>query len=1085
MMGVETPQAPPMTARNSSPPPKILPQQVQAPYVMGPPPLTERGNMGPLVGNDPQSQIQMQLQAKAQQQILAFQALVQAQAQAYAMSQIQPQVQALTMAQMPVGQVQSPQNQAQAFAQMQQNLLSRQGSLVQMQRQPPQQQLQPEEMPHVQMNRQLQEQMVAQVWAQASVQQQRESQPMLTARGRPTLVRQTSWAQPPSARPSAATSVPQGIASSPAATAQRLEAPRTVDAYQVQELMSARVRPTASAEAPVTSEAAEAEAELELNTDVVVRIDGSKFQIMQPLGMGSYGMVWSALSEDSNKEVAVKEILCRSQGELSIAHFEGTLLETLGRMEIGACKNGRLPALVAQETHAFSAQKSWRVRLAMSRIPGIPLMILLEQHREYKKALSDPSSNGNAESIEPPPFFPERSLPRLEGETLFTALLRKLYDPCLYTKELIVQIFPTLERIAAVAYHRDINPRNILIDSPKRPGPPNYGLVDFGMAVDAGQWRADARGNWNTLEVGGDCRYWPVSAWVMFLHGPQELTPGSPWRIEYQTQLDIHALGITALQVFVELLPSMSDFASGSDGDDDGYPRTEYVLLDRVKALINAWAQYWEDAMDFWHCLIDCFTNNGDWNALKRACINHGVQDAITKDLTDLRTTLSDAASAFAAASDTSSPASLEASRELQAVFNAIRALISVGDTTQFPTWRSIHSILGLPASMEDLATIRLSHVTGSGSIAKLGTSVSTNKLSSTTLAPARSCYNMITPSATPGPIITRGISMEGAGPKSSPLTARRQASIVRDVRDSSVQPNRMVSVVTSGGSPMCSPRRGATVVVDAAGRNAVFNTQHSTMREPLTGRRSGTNIAASPPGPSRALRRERSLTSDPAGGQRSKSALAPSNLSYNQAPPEFSPHRFIPNIMRTASTNAGPQSAVVRGTSVVSAAGLHESSSSAGVRASSVTTSSSPDFASPSRTGGMVHVITKSPSAKPDCSPGQVIRGSSVVASAANFKRNQSPSGRGSSVVIETTVPSRGPSVVTSANRGSSVSVDAAAPATARRATNYAAEPGGSPPSQGVRLVLPSTPAILSARQWGPLSSRTPAQGIVMERVA
>merc|ERR1719183_1427147 len=110
-------------------------------------------------------------------------------------------------------------------------------------------------------------------------------------------------------------------------------------------------------------------------------------------------------------------------------------------------------------------------------------MIYLEQHRESKKAHLD-GANGA-----PPPPAPmesprqlERPEPRKAGETPLAALLGKISEPCQYTKERIVQIYPTLERIAAVAFHRDINPRNILIDSPDRNGPPLYGLVDFGMA---------------------------------------------------------------------------------------------------------------------------------------------------------------------------------------------------------------------------------------------------------------------------------------------------------------------------------------------------------------------------------------------------------------------------------------------------------------------------------------------------------------------------------------------------------------------------------------------------------------------------
>lgn len=76
----------------------------------------------------------------------------------------------------------------------------------------------------------------------------------------------------------------------------------------------------------------------------------------------------------------------------------------------------------------------------------------------------------------------------------------------------------------------------------------------------------DGACTWHHLDVGGDCRYWPVSAWVQFLLGWTELDAHPPWRYEYQTQLDLHSFGLTALQVVVDMLPpSLSDPGTTQD----------------------------------------------------------------------------------------------------------------------------------------------------------------------------------------------------------------------------------------------------------------------------------------------------------------------------------------------------------------------------------------------------------------------------------------------------------------------------------------------------------------------------------------
>lgn len=459
-----------------------------------------------------------------------------------------------------------------------------------------------------------------------------------------------SWAETQARRqPSVSSKVPPGVASAKAtarpserAAATRRPVLATAQVETTVAEVATLVQP-AGTNGPSAQETQPPAEDSELRVGASVKIDGQRFDIVSPLGMGSYGMVWNAACAGGD-EVAIKEILCRSQPELTNAQYEGDLLLALGR---GERSDPRIPALAAQETERMADQE-WRVRLAMARIPGEPLMLLLEQSRCQQAARGVVDSPDQRQ-----------------------ATMGLISESKKLTYELVVQLAPTLERISGLAYHRDINPRNILIDSAPS-GPPQYGLVDFGMAVDAAGWAQEQGGAWRTLEVGGDCRYWPVSAWVMFLHGPRALPAGSYLSAEYRTLLDLHALGITALQVLIETAPLLSETSVG--------------FLEKFKVLQGIWAKYWENATDFWSCLIDCFSNGGDWDKLKQACIDHGVKGVVSQDLTALRAAL--AAAAKACEDD--------GAGDLRGVLNAIRVMISAGDADSPPSWDHVYMAMGV-----------------------------------------------------------------------------------------------------------------------------------------------------------------------------------------------------------------------------------------------------------------------------------------------------------------------------------------------------------------------------------------------------
>lgn len=419
---------------------------------------------------------------------------------------------------------------------------------------------------------------------------------------------------------------------------------------------------------PAAQTAAPVDQPLRLGADV--QVSGRWFHITAPLGMGSYGMVWSATRAEGC-DVALKEIVCSSETELVNACFEGDLLAKIADPEL--CRQGlvsrsrrpsqsfdevsRLPSFVAKETQTLGPHQ-WRVRLVMTRIPGVPLAVMMEQRANQEVDLClEPSD---------------------------VVLRRHLVDPTLFAWELVAQLGPTLEHISLVAYHRDVNPRNILVEvgPDTLPSAPRYGLVDFGMAVEGKSWRSnDAPAIWQRTEVGGDCRYWPVSAWIMFLQGPAGLPSGAPLRLEYQTLLDIHAMGITALQVFMELVPKLPEIPQGGG----------WELARRIRTLQVAWNRYWKHITDCWRAMLECFSKGGDWNVLKASYITRNMLGTIDQELADIRAALAEAATAGGEGTQKGT-----AGPNLRNLFLAIRLMIGCSGAGQAPDWRSVRATLGI-----------------------------------------------------------------------------------------------------------------------------------------------------------------------------------------------------------------------------------------------------------------------------------------------------------------------------------------------------------------------------------------------------
>merc|ERR1740123_1607529 len=99
----------------------------------------------------------------------------------------------------------------------------------------------------------------------------------------------------------------------------------------------------------------------------------------------------------------------------------------------------RIPDLVGTDTHSCGLEQ-WRVRLAMTRVPGIPVDRSLEGRR--RRLSSSVISGGGSSAIV--------QVQQQGGAHRFA-------EACNLARELIVQLAPTFKHIAKLSYPRDVN----------------------------------------------------------------------------------------------------------------------------------------------------------------------------------------------------------------------------------------------------------------------------------------------------------------------------------------------------------------------------------------------------------------------------------------------------------------------------------------------------------------------------------------------------------------------------------------------------------------------------------------------------
>jgi len=341
-----------------------------------------------------------------------------------------------------------------------------------------------------------------------------------------------------------------------------------------------------------------------------VEFGNFRFRCADVLGRGSYGEVWraqvlSAKGRSEPSEVALKEVLCRSQSELRQAIFEVQVLMALEQEASPHRLKLRVPRCIAYKVNVCSG--GWKVRTAMTLVPGQSLDYFLRQ--------------------KPPP-----------GYTVSTGLRRALS----LVSCLLRDIGPALQMLGPIAWHRDVNSHNILIDAAGDADDSNiaanasFWLIDFGLAVDSQSWVSE-QGRWRTEYIGGDSRYWPPSSWIMHLVGPEGFDHRPDLCDQYQRRLDIHGLGVTAL----ELLCTVAMACPLAD-------EAEEQALQPWAPIFHAWTCYREAVWQWWATVYAVFSVGGDLAPVQAQLVEERIVEQLLLLLTRIRIALRSCAAQLA-----------------------------------------------------------------------------------------------------------------------------------------------------------------------------------------------------------------------------------------------------------------------------------------------------------------------------------------------------------------------------------------------------------------------------------------------------
>mmetsp|Transcript_50186 Transcript_50186/g.144635 ORF Transcript_50186/g.144635 Transcript_50186/m.144635 type:complete len:741 (+) Transcript_50186:137-2359(+) len=334
----------------------------------------------------------------------------------------------------------------------------------------------------------------------------------------------------------------------------------------------------------------------------VATIGRRNFLLGKVLGQGAYAIVWSArvhTPEGLGEEVAIKEMKCGKgpgilpDASLQRANYE---VEVMLKVSIAAGDKGcfgdsAVPRVLEQQYWPLgpAVPDGYVYRVAMERKPGIPLVDFLEARiarAQEELARSPGSSPENAD---------------------ISRYIQSFVDAAAAARALLVQLCPTFARLnGGIAYHRDVNARNLLVHAPSEGSNNDLGfsLLDFGLSVDYTAWHGGGEGSWQTENPSGDARYWGPASWLRFFGGVQALQNDAELERQYAHRLDMYALGVCALEVMSKLhtVSAPSEAVLRSLPADRS---TEVHLVHSIEQLRSTWSAYWQHAVSSFERLAE------------------------------------------------------------------------------------------------------------------------------------------------------------------------------------------------------------------------------------------------------------------------------------------------------------------------------------------------------------------------------------------------------------------------------------------------------------------------------------------------
>jgi hypothetical protein len=370
-------------------------------------------------------------------------------------------------------------------------------------------------------------------------------------------------------------------------------------------------------------------------------IGSHQLRCIEILGSGSFSVVWraeviSSLNRSGadnrgataldEQEVALKDVWCKIDSALKQSIFEAQVLLDVERKALldgpHNASRLRLPRCFSYRVDPIG--DGWSVRTAMTRLPGEQLDDWL---RREAIAVEDVLRATLANNLRPPPW---------------TTHLRSGFA---MVQRLLSQMGYTLDKLAAVAWHRDVNSHNVLVSDSVSVSTPldvlgsgrrcSFWLCDLGLAVDSPSWGTDD-GAWRTADIGGDCRYWPASCWMVHCYGSKFLAGHKDFCRQYRSRLDIHGLGVTGVEVLCSTAGAARDAgAPAPEGKGSEAAELWVTLLEVWKRYRDATGQWWED-------IYNALSASGsvDFETVRAQLLREDVAQQVADLTSDLRSAL-------------------------------------------------------------------------------------------------------------------------------------------------------------------------------------------------------------------------------------------------------------------------------------------------------------------------------------------------------------------------------------------------------------------------------------------------------------